>query len=131
MINQRTIYIYGFILACLLAFGIYISTTTNIHDDAYWQSYFSPQNSFVFKYPKDWEITDDGFYKTAYMITIQKIGDSDNSNDWIRINSPQFQEQYGRCIEAYNQKICTYSSDEDVLEIFEMVAASFRLEESK
>jgi hypothetical protein len=121
--------IYGLILAFILVLVIFKFSTTNIHDDAYWQNYFNPSNSFAFKYPKDWEITDDGFYKTAYVITIQKIGDGENSNDWIRINSPQFQKEYGRCIEVDNQKICTYSSDADVLEIFEMIAASFRLEE--
>ena len=131
MTSQRHFHIYGLILACILALVVFISTTTNINDDAYWQNYFNPQNNFAFKYPKDWEITDDGFYKTAYVITMQKIGDDENSNDWIRINSPQFQEEYGRCIEVYNQKICTYSSDTDVLEIFEMVAASFKLEESE
>ncbi len=125
--SRRPFYIYGLILACLLAFIIFVFTTTNINDDAYWQSYFNAQNNFAFKYPKDWEITDDGFYKTAYVITLQKIGESENSNDWIRINSPQFQEEYGKCIEVNSQKICTYSSDADVLEIFDRLVASFKL----
>ena len=92
-----------------------------------WRDYSNTESGFTFKYPKDWEAVDEGFYKTAYGVTLQKTGGGEDSNNWIRINSPQFMEQDGTCLEADRQRICTYSKDPDVLNIFEEVAASFKL----
>lgn len=101
---------------------------TNNTDVADWLSYSNSENNFTFKYPKDWEVIDEGFYKTAYGLTLQKIGKSVNSDNWIRINSPQFTEEgEGKCMAVDAQKICTYSKDVNILNIFQKVSASFKL----
>jgi len=92
-----------------------------------WQTYSDAENKFIFKYPKGWEVIDEGFYKTVYGLTIQKTSEKENSDNWIRINSPQFQEEDGNCIDVGNQIICTYSKDADVIEIFKKIAHSFKL----
>lgn len=92
---------------------------------AAWQSYSNEENHFTFSYPRGWEVIDEGFYKTTYGLTIQRIGGSEDSNNWIRINSPQFQEEDGKCIEVDMQRICTYSKEADVLGIMERLATSF------
>jgi len=131
MISQRRSYIHGLILIYFLVFVVCGSgTARTIGDDSdtvNWQSYSNAENKFTFKYPKDWEVIDEGFYKTAFGLTIQKIGGSEDSDKWIRINSPQFQEEDGKCIEVDKQLICTYSNDANVQEIFKRVAASFKL----
>jgi hypothetical protein len=96
-------------------------------DMSNWNSYSDAESGFSFMYPKDWEVIYEGFYKTSYGATIQKIGGNKDSNNWIRINSPQFQISDGKCIEVDNQRICTYSKDADVLDIFERLAASFKV----
>ena len=96
-------------------------------DTANWHSYSGAESNFIFKYPKNWEVIDDGFYKTAYALTIQKIGGDEDSDNWIRINAPQFQEEDGTCIVVDTQQICTYSKDAEVLNIFKKIAASFKL----
>ena len=130
MISQRRSYVYGLILIYYIVFVVSGSATARkIGDDsdtANWQSYSNTENKFTFKYPKDWEVIDEGFYKTAYGITIRKLSGSEDSDNWIRINSPQFQEEDGKCIEVNKQLICTYSKDADVLYIFKRVVASFK-----
>ena len=101
------------------------------NDISDWQSYSNVESGFTFQYPTDWEVVDDGFYKTAYVVTIQKIGGSEDSNNWIRINSPQFMEENGQCLEADGQQICTYSTDANVLNIYHRVAAGFKLEHAQ
>lgn len=131
IISQKRAYVHGCILMYFIVFVICgYATAREIGDDAdtaNWQSYSNAENKFSFKYPKDWEVIDDGFYKTAFGLTIQKIGGSEDSDNWIRINSPQFQEEDGTCTEVNKQFICTYSHDADVLSIFKRIAASFQL----
>ena len=98
----------------------------NDSDTDIWLSYSNDENKFTFKYPREWEVIDEGFYKTAYALTIKKTGGDEDSDNWIRINSPQFQAEDGKCIECNNQFICTYSKDANVIAIFKRVAASFR-----
>ena len=111
-------------------FFIFIFGYANAEEDAGiadWQAYSNAENRFTFSYPKDWEVIDEGFYKTAYSLTIQRIAGSEDANNWIRINSPQFQEEDGKCIEVELQRICTYSQDAEVLDIMERLAAGFKL----
>ncbi len=96
-------------------------------DTAHWLTYSNPKSNFTFMYPKGWEITDDFFYKTHWSVNIQKIGGDEDSDNWIRINSPQFQEEDGICVKVGEERICTYGRDPDVLEIFKKVAAGFKL----
>ncbi len=130
MISRQRLSIQTAISVLLFSF-LFIGTAcaSKVGDDdiADWLIYFNAESGFTFNYPADWEVVDDGFYKTAYVATLQKIGGSEDSNNWIRINSPQFMEEDGKCLEADNQRICTYSKDTDVLNIFEKVAASFKL----
>ncbi|HDR16204.1 MAG TPA: hypothetical protein ENN79_12100 [Desulfobacteraceae bacterium] len=93
-----------------------------------WNMYTNEENHFFFEYPKDWEVIDNGLYKTHYGLTIQRIGKCDDSDDWIRINSPQFTVKDGKCITINDQHICTYSNDASVLDIFDKIAASFTVE---
>lgn len=109
-----------------------------------WQEYNNQESGFIFTYPKDWEITDDFFYQSAgaqsagaagkdegmWTIILQQIGKNDDSNNWIRINSPQFQELDGTCIIISQQNICTYSRDAGVLELLRKIADSFQLQKS-
>jgi hypothetical protein len=131
MNSQRRSYILGLILIYFLVSAVCGSAeASKIGDDidtANWQSYSNAESKFSFKYPKDWEVIDEGFYKTSFGLTIQRIGGSEDSDNWIRINSPQFQEEDGKCIEVDKQFICTYSKDANVLDIFKRVAASFKL----
>jgi hypothetical protein len=99
----------------------------NDGDMADWQNYSNPESHFTFQYPRDWEITDDFFYKTLWSVTLQKIGGAADSENWIRVNSPQFQEEDGVCVQIGEERLCTYSRDADVLKIFKGVAASFKL----
>ena len=92
-----------------------------------WHSYSNPKVNFTFKYPNDWEITDDFFYKTSWTINLQRKGADADSDNWIRINPPQFQDEDGVCKQVGEEEICTYSKDAAVLEIFKKVAASFHL----
>ena len=130
MNSQLRTHVNGLILIYFLAFIVCGSAAArNIGDDAdiaNWQSYSNAENKFSFKYPKDWEVIDEGFYKTGFGLTIQKISGSEDSDNWIRINSPQFQEEDGQCVEVNKQLICTYSHDADILDIFKSVAASFK-----
>ena len=93
-----------------------------------WKRYANEENHFRFNYPNDWEVIDDGFYKTHYGVTIQKINQREDSDSWIRINSPQFSMENGRCIAVNDQQICTYSNDEIVIDIFQKIATSFTCE---
>ncbi len=95
--------------------------------DAEWKTFRSRESRFVFLYPPDWQVIDEGFYKTNYGITMYRLGKEEDSNDWIRINSPQFMEEDGRCASISDQQICTYSSDPQILAIFDRVTESFHL----
>jgi hypothetical protein len=99
----------------------------NAADMSTWQSYTNAESGFSFRYPKGWEVVDDFFYKTGYVATIQRVGSSEDANNWIRINSPQFQIGDGKCIDVDKQHICTYSKDTKVSGILEMLATSFRV----
>ncbi len=96
-------------------------------DTAPWLTYSNPKSNFTFMYPRGWEITDDFFYKTHWSVNIQQIGGDKDSDNWIRINSPQFQEEDGVCVKVGEETICTYARAPDVLEIFKKVAAGFKL----
>ena len=94
---------------------------------ANWQTYSNPQASFTFKYPNNWEIMEDYFYKTAAgikaknpTIVLQKVGD-DNSNNLITINQRQFQCEWGKC----KGIVGTYSKDTGVLDVFNKIVESF------
>lgn len=130
MIGQRRSHLSGLILVYFLVFAVCGSAAASKNGDdadtANWLRYSNAENKFTFKYPEGWEVIDEGFYKTAFGLTIQKIGESEDSDNWIRINSPQFQEEDGKCLEVDQQLICTYSNDANVLDIFKRVAASFK-----
>jgi hypothetical protein len=118
---------------CLVAATTFICAACAGVADKYaktsgWNSYADDVNHFRFSYPKDWEVIDEGFYKTHYGLTIQRIGREEDSNNWIRINSPQFSVEDGRCCEVDEQQICTYSQNATVIEIFENIVASFQRE---
>ena len=83
---------------------------------------------------KDWEIADDDFYETAggaianqRSVTLQTIGGDKDSDNWIRINQRQFDDSDGICREVGEEKICTYSTDPDVLDILNKIVFSFIL----
>jgi hypothetical protein len=94
---------------------------------ANWQTYSNPRSNFTFTYPKGWEITDDFFYKTHWSVNLQKVVEEKGSNNWIRINSPQFQDEDETCTKVGKEHICTYSRDPDVLEIYKKLTVSFKV----
>jgi hypothetical protein len=116
------------------------SGTEKDKESAAWQEYNNPESGFLFTYPTGWKITDDFFYQSAgaagtdegvWTIILQQIGKDDDSNNWIRINSPQFQKLDGTCITISQQDICTYSREISVLEVLKRIAASFRMQKNK
>lgn len=97
-----------------IVFSIFVAvgsaTAKNVGDGANatdWEIYSNPGSNFTFKYPKGWEITDDFHYKTHWSVNLQRIGGDDDSENWIRVNSPQFQEEDGVCIQIDQESICT------------------------
>ncbi len=129
MINpRRHLSIVALIYFTTLGSACVEATDNNNSQNSGWQNYYDADSGFVFIYPNGWEVVDDFFYKTHYVATIQRIGGSKDPINWIRVNSPQFMENDGRCIEVDMQSLCTYSKDEAVLEIFEKFAASFKCE---
>ncbi len=122
MSNVQRLFLHGVILIFVFSEA---NESANM-DTSDWLSYSNTENNFTFKYPKDWEVIDEGVYKTAYGLTLQKIGKSENSDHWIRINSPQFTEEDGKCITVDAQQICTYSKDMNILNIFKKVSDSFK-----
>ena len=90
-----------------------------------WKHYSNEESGFQLIYPVGWEVIDEGFYKTHYGLTIKRIGGEQDSNDWIRVNSPQFSEEDGMCATVSDQQICTYSKDSAVIDILHAISASF------
>lgn len=106
-----------------------IGAADNNTDVPAWNWYANEENHFSFAYPKDWEVIDEGFYKTHYGLTIQRIGRHEDADNCIRINSPQFSVEDGRCITVDDQQICTYSKDAAVIDIFRKITAGFSFEQ--
>jgi hypothetical protein len=97
-----------------------------------WKTYENPEVNFTFKYPLDWEITDDYFYETAggvkakqRTVILREKGD-ENSNDWIRINPRQFQCSLGKCEGVYDNTIATYSQNSGIINVFNQILSTFR-----
>ena len=81
---------------------------------------------------------DEGFYITAggamanqWSVTLQTIGGDEDPNNWIRINPRQFDESDGICTKVGEENICTYSTDQEVLDILNKILAGFILKNSK
>ncbi|MBW6441254.1 hypothetical protein K0B03_04500 [Patescibacteria group bacterium] len=102
-----------------------------------WNVYSNPEVDFTFKYPKDWEITQDYFYtwlngkvSDTRTVVLRKIGD-EASNDWININMRQFQCDWGTCKDLGSNTIGTYSEDPETLRVFDKIIATFKFTDSK
>ncbi len=94
--------------------------------------YSNSKASFTFRYPDNWEIINDYFYHTAAgvaaedpTVILQKKGDR-NPENWIMINSRQFNCEKGKCATVANQiTVGTYSKDKEVLSVLDEVVKSF------
>ncbi|MDP3479839.1 MAG: hypothetical protein Q8R88_08710 [Desulfoprunum sp.] len=138
MIGLWRSFMYGLIAIIsliIVAIGPAAAGEIGKHNDlASWQTYANTDANFTFRYPKDWEIADDDFYETAggaianqRSVTLQTIGGDKDSDNWIRINQRQFDDSDGICKEVGEEKICTYSTDPDVLDILNKIVSSFIL----
>ena len=119
--------------ALLATFTIIDSSTAARDIPSSWLTHTSCDSSLSFRYPPDWEITEDFLYTTAAGVTadvpsimLEQIGNEDPS-DWIRINPRQFQDQFGTCLEAGEHTICTYSKDPAVKEVMERIVSTFSM----
>jgi hypothetical protein len=130
--TNANVFTYGLlaiICLCLVTIGPVAAGEIEKHADiAGWQTYSNAESNLTFKYPKDWETADEGFYVTAggsvanqWSVRLQKIEGDEDSNDWIRINPRQFDESDGICTKVGEESICTYSTDQDVLNIFNII----------
>lgn len=102
-------------------------------DMADWQTYSNWRARLTFKYPSDWVVGDVDFYETAggakateVSLTLYQQERYEDSENWIRLNPRQFQDDDGQCVEAVGNQICTYSRDAGVLEVYRRVAATMK-----
>jgi hypothetical protein len=121
-----------------VAIGLFLLTLFGLNDGleagevggtSGWNTYSNEEAGLSFKYPRDWLVEVEGFYETAggeradlWSLTLYRRGAHDDSDNWIRFNPRQFQESEGRCIIVSGNAICTYSRDEQILEIVRGVA---------
>jgi hypothetical protein len=97
-----------------------------------WNIYSDQRAGFTFKYPRNWEITENNFYGTAGgtksekpTIVLQEIME-ENSNNWIKINPKQFQCDLGECVHIEDNVVATYSEITGIKNIFNQICSSFR-----
>lgn len=102
---------------------------------AIWKTHTNPEYNFIFKYPQNWVVEDEGYYETAGgcradvpSLMLYEQGKEENSDDWIRINPRQFMLEDGRCFKIGNYTICTYSRDATVLAVYNGFIANFTLQ---
>jgi hypothetical protein len=99
-----------------------IDETTN------WKTYSNPKANFTFRYPKDWEIREDYFYKTAVnptVIVCRKEEPTGIYRNCIQINMPQFPCEIRSEIKGNWIGICV--ENPEILKIYEELTASFKV----
>lgn len=112
-----------------------IQNKTDQTNTATWKTYSNPQYAFIFKYPQNWVVEDEGYHETAGgcradvpSLALYEQGKEENLNDWIRVNPRQFMREDGRCLEIRKHAICTYSTDAAVPAAYNHFVADFTLQ---
>lgn len=112
-----------------------IQNKTDQTNTATWKTYSNPQYAFIFKYPQNWVVEDEGYHETAGRcradvpsLALYEQGKEENSNDWIRVNPRQFMREDGSCLEIRKHAICTYSTDAAVPAAYNHFVADFTLQ---
>ena len=105
-----------------------VNTSTSTAD---WQTYANPEANFTFKYPKDWEIREEYFYKQKEYLTVvicRKNEDAYYQGNCIRINEPQCPCET-KWIQGNWISICV--EDSEIVGIYNQVIKSFKIPEAE
>ena len=102
-----------------------------------WKTYDNSETNFTFKYPKNWEISEDYFYETVSgvkperrTVNLKEIGEN-KLNNWILINQRQFLCDQSKCEIIAGNEIGTYSKNSEILIVFEQIISTFKLIEKE
>lgn len=118
-----------FIAGGILAWQYLMAPEEEVVEDetADWKTYSNPKANFTFRYPKNWEIRHDYFYKVAENPTVvvcRQEGPIGVIANCIQINMPQFPCETRTEIEGNWIGICV--EDPEISEVYYQVINSFR-----
>lgn len=109
-----------------------------------WKYFWDPVSGVKFRYPPDWDIDVETGIAVSAGSTAAEIQNKDKtirvtlfqpnknddtaSNSWIRINPTRvtdMMQSEGTCVCVNGNNLCTYSNDEEIIDILYRIAESF------